>query len=545
MAAERGSLISKATPGLVVAAVAICVVLPLIRLGIPSGHDFEFHMNSWIEVVDHWKQGVLYPHWAAMAHYGYGEARFIFYPPLSWKLGAGLGLVLPWKLVPVAYIWIVLTVAGCSMYLLARRWLPRREAIFAAALYAANPYHLVIVYWRSAMAELMAAVYLPMLLLWILRSDEDGPRIVVPLSLLIAAGWLTNVPAAVMMNYSIAVLILCCAVMRRSFAIVGYGALAASLGAGLAGFYLAVVVHEHWWVHISQVLGPGVNPSENFLFASSNDADHDRFNLLVSIVAAVQIVAVGVTLFLIRRQRSQKLWWMLLVWGAVSTVLMTRYTLPLWVHLPELRFVQLPWRWLLCLNVVFALALAMALRAWWLRGLACAAMLGVILFVWHHVQTPWWDTAADIKEMVDNQHDGIGNEGTDEYVPVTADPDEADQKAPLVRFEGSGRAQIHVERWWSESRLVDARASAPGKLVLRLFNYRSWHVSVNGQAVKTETADPSGQMIVPVSAGDNRVRIIFVQGQDRTAGIAISIFALAILLAWVVVSRRPQRSAPA
>jgi hypothetical protein len=545
MAVERGSLIFRSTPGLIIGAVALCVVLPFLRLGIPSGHDFEFHMNSWIEVVDQWKQGVLYPHWAAMAHYGYGEARFIFYPPLSWKLGAGLGLVLPWKLVPVAYIWIVLTVAGCSMYLLARRWLPRRDAIFAAALYAANPYHLVIVYWRSAMAELMAAAYLPLLLVWILRSDEDGARIVVPLSLLIAAGWLTNVPAAVMMNYSLAVLILCSAVMRRSFAIGGYGALAASLGAGIAGFYLAVVVHERSWVHIAQVLAPGVNPSENFLFASTNDADHDRFNLLVSIVAAVQIVVAGVTLFLIRRQRSQKLWWMLLAWGAVSSVLMTRYTLPLWVHLPELRFVQLPWRWLLCLNVVFVLALAMALRLWWLRGLACAAMLGLILFAWNHVQTPWWDTAADIKEMVDNQHDGIGNEGTDEYVPVTADPDEADQKAPLVRFEGGGRAQIRVERWRSESRLVNARVSAPGKLVLRLFNYPSWHVSVNGQAVKTETADPSGQMIIPVAAGENRVQIIFVQGGDRILGIAISIFALAILLAWVVASRRFLRSAPA
>jgi hypothetical protein len=337
---------------------------------------------------------------------------------------------------------------------------------------------------------------------------------------------------------------LCCAVVRRSFAIVGYGALAASLGAGLAAFYLAVVVHERSWVHLAQVLGPGVSPPENFLFASTADADHDRFNLLVSIIAAVQIVTLSVALFLIRRLRGQKLWWLLLVWGAVSAVLMTRYTLPLWVHLPELRFVQLPWRWLLCLNVVFVPALAMAFRAWWLRGLACATMLGLILFVWHHVQTPWWDTAADIKEMVDNQHDGIGNEGTDEYVPVTADPDEAGQKAPPIRFEGSGRAEIRVERWWSESRSLDARASAPGKLALRLFNYPSWHVSINGRAVKTETADPSGQMIVPLAAGENRVQIIFVQGQDRTAGIAISVFALAILLAWVVVSRRPQRSAP-
>src|SRR6266516_1309614 len=322
-----------------------------------------------------------------------------------------------------------------------------------------------------------------------------------------AAGWLTNVPGAVMMNYSLAVLILCCAIMQRSFAIVAYGALAAALGGGLTGFYLAVVLHESSWVHISQVLAPGVSPQENFLFASTNDADHDRFNLLVTIVAVAQMAALGLSLFLIRRLRAQKLWWMSLAWAALCAILMTRYTMPLWLHLPELRFVQLPWRWLLCLNVGFALTIAMALRAWWLRALACAAVLGILFFVWHRVQTPWWDTAADIKEMLDNQHDGIGNEGTDEYVPATADPDEADQKAPLVRFEGPGRAQIRVERWWSESRLIEARATAPGKLVLRLFDYPSWRVTVNGQVANPDAEDPVGQMIIPIAAGQNRVRI--------------------------------------
>jgi len=55
---------------------AVCVVLPFLHFGIPSGHDFEFHVNSWIEVVDHWKQGVIYPHWAALAHYGYGPGKW-------------------------------------------------------------------------------------------------------------------------------------------------------------------------------------------------------------------------------------------------------------------------------------------------------------------------------------------------------------------------------------------------------------------------------------------------------------------------------------
>src|SRR4029077_1448321 len=106
----------------------------------PSGHDFEFHLNSWMEVVGQWRLGILYPRWAALAHFGYGEARFIFYPPISWLFRPALGLFLPWWVVPTVYEWIALTFPGFSMFLLARRFMQRPDATFAAALYAVNPY---------------------------------------------------------------------------------------------------------------------------------------------------------------------------------------------------------------------------------------------------------------------------------------------------------------------------------------------------------------------------------------------------------------------
>src|SRR5437588_12756708 len=149
---------------LIIMVTALAALVPFLFRGNPSGHDFEFHVFSWMEVLSQWKQGILYPRWAALAHWGYGEARFLFYPPASWTLGAALGGALPWKMVPGAYCWIVLTLAGAAMYRLAREWFPPPDALFAAAFYALNPYHLLIVYWRSAYAELLAATLLPLLL---------------------------------------------------------------------------------------------------------------------------------------------------------------------------------------------------------------------------------------------------------------------------------------------------------------------------------------------------------------------------------------------
>jgi hypothetical protein len=519
-----------ATPLALIAAVALCVVLPFLKLGIPSGHDFEFHMNSWIEIVDHWKQGTVYPHWAALAHYGYGEARFIFYPPFSWTLGGLLGLVLPWKLVPAAYTCIVLTLAGCSMFALARKWLSRRNAIFAAMLYAANPYTLVIVYWRSDQAELMASIYLPLMLLFILRMEEDGRRAIVPLSSVMAAGWLTNLPSAVMMNYSLGVLALILAIRRRSLTVLFYAGLAIVLGAMLAGFFLLPAYHQQSWVNISQVLAPGVRPEDSFLFTNTADPDHNRFNLLVSIVAVAQFVILAGLFVWARSLRRNKIWLPLMVWGVVCALLMVSPTLPFWNHLPELRFVQLPWRWLLCFNVPFALLVSMSLQRWWWRIVLCVAMLAVLLIVWHRVQNPWWDNSGDIQEMLDNQQDGTGNEGVDEYVPLGVDPYDVDQKAPQVRFQGTGRAYITIRKWDAERRAIDASTGSAGKLVLRLFNYPLWKVEVNGRQVATESTPDTGQLVIPIAAGENRIRIRFVDDPDHRLGLLLSGIALAVIL---------------
>ncbi|MFZ0294711.1 MAG: 6-pyruvoyl-tetrahydropterin synthase-related protein, partial [Candidatus Sulfotelmatobacter sp.] len=155
----------------------------------------EFHLYSWLEVLTQWKHGIGYPRWAALANFGYGEPRFIFYPPVSWALGAGLSTVFPWIVVSDIYIWLVLVAAGASMFLLARRWLDQRDATFAAVLYAVNPYHLVIVYWRSAFAELLAACLLPLLVLVLLRAEEGRARGTIWLALVLAASWLVNAPA--------------------------------------------------------------------------------------------------------------------------------------------------------------------------------------------------------------------------------------------------------------------------------------------------------------------------------------------------------------
>jgi len=522
----------------VIGIAAFCALIPCFWLGIPSGHDFEYHFNSWIEVIGQWRQGIVYPHWSALAHFGFGEARYIFYPPVSWTLGAALGTILPWSMLSHAYNWLALMLAGISMFVAARRWLSPRDALFAAIFYAVNPYHLVIVYWRSAMAELLASAYLPLLFLYVLRLDEDGPRAIAPLSLVVAAGWLTNIPAAVMMMYSLGLLTLWLAWSKRSWKVLMFAAAAVGFGLAIAAVYLLPVWHQRSWVALGQVLAPGVRPLENSLFYVTRDEDHNRFNRIVSVVALWEMVILAFSLWMARRKSAKNLWWPLALWGVMCAILMVKFTLPLWNHLPELRYVQFPWRWLLCLNAALSIVLTLALKRWWLRMLVCAIAISSVPMVWHRIQPPWWDKTPDLQEMADNQQEGIGNDGTDEYVPVAADSYDVDQNAPPATYEGSGNARIRIESWQAERRTIIADAGAPGSLVLRLFNYPLWKVELNGRMVQTETTEHTGLMIVPIPARESRVEIRFVEGWDRKVGALISALALASVMGLWFKSRR-------
>jgi len=72
-------------------AVALVAIVPELLRGPSCGHDFDFHLVSWLDALNGWRHGILYPHWATSANYGAGEPRFVFYSPLTWMLGAQCG----------------------------------------------------------------------------------------------------------------------------------------------------------------------------------------------------------------------------------------------------------------------------------------------------------------------------------------------------------------------------------------------------------------------------------------------------------------------
>ncbi len=202
-----------------------------------------------------------------------------------------------------------------------------------------------------------------------------------------------------------------------------------------------------------------------------------------------------------------------------------RMSLLLYRFLPELRYVQLPLRWLLCLNVGFALLVTMATRRWWsraagLRRHACG--LGLCM-------------ASRSAPMVGHCRRRRRNAGqpTDRCRATTASTSMSptawtSTKSRKTRAGSASKAMaLHASASPSgaPNQSPSARiVSQPGKLVLKLFNYPAWRVEVNGRPVRTGmlAASPA-RWSIPVEAGDNQVRVTFARTRDREIGGLISL----------------------
>ena len=485
-------------PRSLISALALLAVLPMLIRGPSCGHDFDFHLLSWLEASKQFTQ-LTFPHWAYTPAFNAGEPRFIFYPPLSWSIGAILGLLLPWTLAPAAFTWIALTLSGLTFHAFARRFTSSSAATFGAALYLGNPYMLFTAYERSAFAELLAAAWLPLLLSAALptpvklstRSHIVG--IAGPLALL----WLTNAPAAVMSTYALAFLTLVRLVTPRGPSTAPHTkggnspeprlrlalttAAGTTLGLALAAFYIIPAAYERRFVQIQMLVIEGMRVSDHFLFhrmpgPTPDDRFHDTVVRTASLIALTLLAAIVAALLALahkarsstptsnlepypdltpvtmsrsfrpeRRTVSSFLGHLgslrispssriqavipLALLTALIAFLLTPISLPVWTHLPDLVFLQFPWRLTALLGLIFAFFTTLALPREW-PSLPSSHFLIACALVATLLIAPEWklfhqrcDPEDSVPARVAFFHSNLGTDPTDEYTPIDADPD--------------------------------------------------------------------------------------------------------------------------
>jgi hypothetical protein len=575
-------------PAIVLLAAALATA-PQLFLGNSCGHDFDFHLISWLDAQTAWLQGIPYPHWTPSANFGAGEPRFVFYPPSTWMLGAALGSVLPWHLAPIALTFLLLAATGLATRALARHALSNGAATLAGCTAIFSGYALFCAYERSAFGELTGGFWVPLALLFILRDRNpeaplwkrslDGST--APLALVVAGAWLSNAPLGVMVSYLLAAVALAAALLSKSWAPVVRASIAAALGLGLASIFLVPAAWEQPWADLKQAASdPGERIENSWLFARHSDPQldfHDTVLHQASVIAVIMLAVAGCGLLVSWRRKSiqaERRWWIPLALIPLAVLLLQLpISLPVWNLLPKLRFLQFPWRWLVTLEapmaIFFAAAVWFSTEAHRWRRLAVAATCTVAFLAITSATALIFFQPCDeedaVAPMLATYRSAVGVGGTDEYEPPGADDSMLASGLPAaclvtdsstVLGKGTGvpdtspvweaaqgsceatftalpvRVKNHAEHF--EVRADNGHA---GYLILRLRSYPAWCVRINGLPVDDLPKRDDGLIAVHVPKGPVDLTVDWTTTPDVIAGRALSGLFLLLVAALCLLER--------
>ncbi len=542
---------TRATAGYAaVLATAALAVAPEVIWGNSCGHDFDFHLVSWFDALNSWRHGIPYPHWTPSANFGAGEPRFVFYSPLTWMLGAALATVMPWTLVPVALTFILLAGTGLATRALAREALSEGAATLAGCCAIFSGYPLFTAYERSAFAELAGGAWIPLVLLYGIRNfNVAGQRglarqfthkgTVVALAIAVAGSWLSNPTVGVMACYLLAAIAVISSALQSSWWPALRAAAGAALGMGLCAVYLLPAAWEQRWVDIKEVTkATGQTLENNWLFAQHANpglALHDQILRTVSTIAVVMIAIAFGALFacaLRKRLPGPRSWWIPLAIIPCGVLLLQfSFTDRLWNLLPNLRFLQFPWRWLLVLEAPMAVFLASAL---WPKRPALRPRIAIILMCTTVFigLTTWAGKDLfqslypedKVPSMLSLLESGQGFHGTNEYEPIGTDISMIPMNLPAACLVSDpqiafGKPNDDGDMAWDATQgtcktnfataadsgpeHVRIRGTSPrsGFLIVRHLTYPAWRVTLNGRPIDPHPSRADGLMAVPIAQG--------------------------------------------
>ncbi len=531
---------------------ALLALLPVsvLYVGRP-GDDAMFHMSSWMEMATGWRAGVVLPAWATGANFGLGEPRFMFYPPLTIVLGAALRMVLPAVAVPGVMVWLVLMVSGWAMLALAGEVLPAEDRGRAAMLYVTSYYLLIVALLRFAIGELMAAALLPWVVLYFLRAMRSRNewrgvvRDMAGLAVALAGMWLSDVPASLAAFYALAAAALVECVRRREAKPLLMLVAAETLAVGLSGCYLVPAMLERGKIGATNLLNHSVvefmlwhQPLKGLTPAMT----YPLWGWVLAGAAVAMMLGVrarvkpGTTEAVEREVHRGQMWVLGLIAGA-ALLFQVPPSLPLWRTLPQMGFVQFPYRFDGVLGCVLPVMCLLMVRGRGGRRWMYAAwgMFFVFVLGTKVMQQRTGRGGTTFAGMV--QQVGLGYGGCPEFT-TKGMPLAGNHGAEWIGSLGACVSTVRV--WAPERRVFTSAGSEECAYRVGLRFYPDWRLWVDGREDAGIAAAADGLTTVTVPAGTHVVELRYVRPVWMEAvGAGVSgVALLAVTGVWFADRRR-------
>lgn len=524
-------------------------LLSLARKGVHQSGDFAINVSKAYDLWNSLSYGIFPVRWASILNATYGYPLFVFTYPLPYYSMAflnflGLTFIASEKIL----IAVVFIISGIGMYLLLKQFLNLHSSLLGAILYLFAPYHLVDMHFRTALGELFAYAFLPLIFYSILKIKERVDRKSIILLFLTYAGLILSHQAIALVTFPFVIIIPAFLQIEKRKLTSIYIALITSLLA--TSFYWLPVIEGVRHTH--QALYSKTISFENpllYLFSPW------RWGLLYQgptgqlsfPLGFIHMFLLLLLLFRITRkkilQKHKKLIVMLLTVFSLMIFMLFPVSEPIWKTLPFMTNFQFAYR--LSLPISFLLSILGAISSSYVKN---SRVLYLIIMLTMGITILNWGTRATLSDITDTylKHHApfttFEGEGLQPATPIDRNIYEPWEKTPPdqpLQFSSGSGTISNLERN-PIAHTYRVTIHQPSVLVENTYYFPGWTLYVNDQEHTIQHIDSkkSNKISFTLPKGKYDILLKFENTWIIDVSNAVSVVGIALIVLYVAIPQR-------
>ncbi|MDO8638546.1 MAG: glycosyltransferase family 39 protein [Candidatus Daviesbacteria bacterium] len=490
--------------------------------------------------------------WVPDAGFGYGYPLFNYYAPGIFYLGNilhGIG----WQIIDSVKIIFILgfVLAPFSMYLFLNSFLNKWAAVVGSVLYAYAPFRAQEVYVRGAISEFSTLIFFP-LLFWAAAQliKTDKWKYFFYLSLFLGLFLLThNLMAVVFIPILIIWILFLLITGKKMPSLKVFSSIL--LGFGLAAFFWLPVIFEKQFAHTETLLGGYFDYRQHFVnlyelfisnhwgYGSSVLGPNDDLNLSagqVHWILSVLTFLLAVVTFKKNRNLSLIVFFLAVV-ELILLFLMHQKSSFVWSAFPTLAYLQFPWRLLALSSFLLSILGAIGIfilskfKINYIVPIFSIVIISLTLIMYANFFHPkdWYNLTDQEKFSGVNWEKQLTTSIFD-YLPIYAKlpPKIKAPNLPEV-LGGSATFENYIKGSNFQSGIVDIKKAAT--LRLPLFDFPGMTIFIDGQMVGHNHTDCRneefclGLITFDISTGQHTIKAILEDTPVRSIGNYLTVFS--------------------
>lgn len=477
----------------------------------------------------------------------YGYPLFNYYAPLPYYYGE-IFYFLTHNLLVSAKVMFGTAFVGAFifMFLLSRKLWGNLGGSISGIFYEFAPYHSVDFYVRGAMGELWALMFFPAILWSLIRLLENTNLLNLLLSALFIALLIVSHNLSAMLFLPIAAIwVLILFTTRRQIKFLWYSFFALVLGLSMSAFYLLPMSLEQNQVHVETTTYGYFSYTEHFkglrkLFLDRSwgwgasvrevpGGEKDGMSFQIGWVhLAAWVLALLAVGFFGKNSFKTKVILLSSLFIAASVFMVNPRSEFLWKLIPQLKYIQFPWRFLMFIVLFISIISGSAALVYRKRLVWLALILAVVIFNFSYFRPERFIQTSDEKLLSGIDWDRQIKRSIFDYLPIYAK--EPPAELATVRYQIL-TGQTDISNFQEGTNWIKFKADVKTHTIIRLSQYYfpNWQIWVDGKEIPFEYKNNSfGLMTFILSKGNHTVEARLLDTQIRIAGNLLTAFSLAV-----------------